>query len=57
MHKLEADGWVFEHTGGTVVEHELKPGEEPRVGTGCVVVVTREVEFNAVNVTGRCAAL
>ena len=27
MQKLEGDGWVFVHAGGTVVERELAPGE------------------------------
>ncbi|RBH77240.1 TIGR00266 family protein, partial [Xanthomonas oryzae pv. oryzae] len=34
MQKLEGDGWVFVHAGGTVVERELGPGECIDVDTG-----------------------
>jgi uncharacterized protein (TIGR00266 family) len=37
MQKLEGDGWVFVHAGGTMVERELAPGERLDVDTGCVV--------------------
>mgnify|MGYP006151757867 FL=1 len=37
MQKLEGDGWVFVHAGGTLVERELKAGERLDVDTGCVV--------------------
>lgn len=37
MQKLEGDGWVFVHAGGTMVERELAAGERVDVDTGCVV--------------------
>lgn len=37
MQKLEGDGWVFVHAGGTMVERELAAGERIDVDTGCVV--------------------
>ncbi len=37
MQKLEGDGWVFVHAGGTVIERELAAGERIDVDTGCVV--------------------
>ncbi len=46
MQKLEGDGWVFVHAGGTVVEKELAPGEVLHVDTGCVVAVMPTVDFD-----------
>jgi uncharacterized protein (TIGR00266 family) len=46
MQKLEGDGWVFVHAGGTIVEKELKPGEVLHVDTGCVVAVMPTVDFD-----------
>jgi uncharacterized protein (AIM24 family) len=43
MQKLEGDGLVFVHAGGTVVERELKAGETIHVDTGCVVALTSSV--------------
>jgi uncharacterized protein (TIGR00266 family) len=37
MQKLEGDGWVFVHAGGTVMQRELAAGERLDVDTGCVV--------------------
>jgi len=49
MQKLEGDGWVFVHAGGTVVERELKPGEELHVDTGCLAAMTPDVDFDVVS--------
>ncbi len=46
MQKLEGDGWVFVHAGGTIVERELKPGEVLHVDTGCVVAIMPTVDFD-----------
>ena len=48
MQKLEGDGWVFVQMGGTVVERELRPGEELHVDTGCVAAMTSGIEFDVV---------
>lgn len=48
MQKLEGDGWVFVQMGGTVVERELRPGEELHVDTGCVAAFTSGVDFDVV---------
>jgi uncharacterized protein (TIGR00266 family) len=48
MQKLEGDGWVFVQMGGTVVERELRAGEELHVDTGCLAAMTRGVEFDLV---------
>lgn len=46
MQKLEGDGLVFVHAGGTVVERVLAPGEVLHVDTGCVVAFERSVDFD-----------
>ena len=46
MQKLEGDGLVFVHAGGTVVERELKAGEVLHVDTGCVVAFEGSVDFD-----------
>jgi uncharacterized protein (TIGR00266 family) len=52
MQKLEGDGMVFVHAGGTLVERELAAGEELHVDTGCLVALTREVNYDIVTVGG-----
>ena len=52
MQKLEGDGLVFVHAGGTVVERELKAGETIHVDTGCVVALTSSVHFDVEQVGG-----
>ncbi|HMJ47134.1 MAG TPA: TIGR00266 family protein [Ferruginibacter sp.] len=46
MQKLEGDGMCFVHAGGFVVEKELKPGEQLKVDTGCVVAYTSGIDFD-----------
>jgi len=45
MQKLEGDGMVFVHAGGTVLERTLAPGEVLHVDTGCVVAFEPSVHF------------
>lgn len=52
MQKLEGDGLVFVHAGGTVVERQLKAGERIDVDTGCVVAYTRTVDMDVKPVGG-----
>ena len=52
MQKLEGDGWVFVQMGGTIVEKELKPGEELHVDTGCLAAYTPSVDFDLVTAGG-----
>ena len=52
MQKLEGDGQVFVHAGGTVVERELAAGERLDVDTGCVVAFTQTVDFDVKTVGG-----
>jgi len=57
MQKLEGDGLAFAHSGGTVLERTLTPGEVLRVDTGCVVAYTSNVDFDIQFVGGIKTAL
>lgn len=46
MQKLEGDGLVFVHAGGTVVNRTLAPGEILQVDTGCIVALEKSVQFD-----------
>lgn len=46
MQKLEGDGMVFMHAGGTILERTLSPGEMLHVDTGCVVAIEPSVQFD-----------
>ena len=46
MQKLEGDGLVFVHAGGTIMERVLVAGERLDVDTGCVVAYTDGVHFD-----------
>ena len=48
MQKLEGDGYVFVHIGGSVVERQLADGEELHVDTGCIACMTPDVQFDIV---------
>lgn len=48
MQRLEGDGYVFVHGGGTVIERELAPGEELHVDAGCVAAMTSDMHFDIV---------
>ncbi len=48
MQKLEGDGWVFCHAGGSILQRELQPGEVLHVDTGCVVAYMPGVDFDIV---------
>lgn len=52
MQKLEGDGWVFVHAGGTLIERELAAGERIDVDTGCVVAYTGGVDMDIRRVPG-----
>jgi uncharacterized protein (TIGR00266 family) len=57
MQKLEGDGLVFIHAGGTIVERELAAGERLDVDTGCVVAMTSSVNFDLQSVGSVKSAL
>ena len=46
MQKLEGDGLVFLHAGGTIREQELAPGETLQVDTGCLVALTDTITYD-----------
>jgi uncharacterized protein (TIGR00266 family) len=52
MQKLEGDGWVFIHAGGTLYERTLEAGEELHVDTGCVVAYTPSIDFDVIPAGG-----
>ncbi len=46
LEKLQGDGLVFVHAGGTLYERELAAGEVISVDTGCVVALQPTVDFD-----------
>lgn len=48
MQKLEGDGWVFVHVGGTLEKRELKPGEVLHVDTGCLAAMTDTIDYDII---------
>jgi uncharacterized protein (TIGR00266 family) len=46
MQDLQGDGWAFIHSGGTLHERTLAPGEVIRVDTGCIVAYQPSVAFD-----------
>ena len=57
MQKLEGDGWVFVQVGGTLIERDLRPGEELHVDTGCIAAFTPSVDFDVIGAGGIKSAL
>jgi len=52
MQKIEGDGMAFVHSGGAICERILQPGEMIRVDTGCLVAMTRDVDYDIEFVRG-----
>ena len=52
MQKLNGDGQVFLHAGGTIREIELAAGQSIHVDTGCLVAHTSSVDFDLQQVGG-----
>lgn len=46
MEKLEGDGLVFMHSGGTIVKKELTAGQTLRIDTGCLVALSSTIEYD-----------
>ncbi|HJV45661.1 MAG TPA: TIGR00266 family protein [Bacillota bacterium] len=57
MQKLEGDGLAFIHAGGTIIEKELGYGDVLRIDTGCLVAMTKDVDFDIQFVKGIKTAL
>lgn len=52
MEKLEGDGLVFIHIGGTMRQITLGAGETLHVDTGCIAAMTQDVDFDIESVGG-----
>ncbi len=46
MQKLEGDGLVFIHAGGTIIKKELAAGETLRLDTGCLVAMSATINYD-----------
>ena len=57
MQKLEGDGLVFAHAGGTVHTYDLAAGQTLRVDTGCLVALQPSVNYDVQFVGGVKTAL
>ncbi len=57
MQKLEGDGMIFVHAGGTIIQRELSHGETLRFDTGCLVALTRDVAYDIEYVGGVKSAI
>lgn len=57
MQKLEGDGMAFIHAGGAICEYSLEHGEILKVDTGCLVAMTKEVNYDIEMVGGVKTAL
>ena len=52
MQKLEGDGLVFCHAGGSIMTRELAAGEELKIDTGCIVAYQDSVNCDIQMVSG-----
>ena len=52
MQRLDGDGWVFAQMGGTLIERDLRPGEELHVDTGCIAAFQPSVDFDLIGAGG-----
>ncbi len=57
MQKLDGDGVVFLHAGGTLMERTLAAGESIRVDTGCIAAFQPSVNYDVKFVGGIKSAL
>ncbi len=46
MQKLEGDGLVFLHAGGTIIRKNLSQGESLKIDTGCLVAMSSTVDYD-----------
>jgi len=52
LQRFQGPGQVFFNAGGTIVEKDLRPGEEIRVDTGCIVGFAPSVDYDIQFVKG-----
>ncbi|WP_066873478.1 TIGR00266 family protein [Clostridium mediterraneense] len=46
LQKLEGDGMAFIHAGGTIVRRTLMPGQTLKIDTGCLVAMTKDINYD-----------
>ena len=46
LQKLEGDGMVFIHACGTIARKVLQPGERVKIDTGCLVAMTKDIDYD-----------
>ncbi len=46
LQKLSGDGYAFVHSGGAVIQREMKQGEVLRVDTGCLIAFAPTVDYD-----------
>lgn len=46
MQRLRGDGIACCHAGGSILERELKPGEQLKIDTGCIVALAPSVQYD-----------
>ncbi|MFM5954149.1 MAG: AIM24 family protein [Novosphingobium sp.] len=52
LQELSGTGWAFVHVGGTLIERQLKDGEQLHVDAGCIAAFEPSVRFDTDNVGG-----
>lgn len=57
MQKLEGNGKIFVHAGGTILQKNLQAGETLRIDTGCLVALTKDVDYDIEFVGGVKSAI
>lgn len=57
MQKLEGEGKIFVHAGGTIIQKDLQAGEKLRIDTGCLVAMTKDIHYDIEFVGGVKSAL
>ncbi len=57
MQKLEGEGKIFVHAGGTIIQKDLQVGEKLRIDTGCLVAMTKDTHYDIEFVGGVKSAL
>ncbi|MFH0783673.1 MAG: TIGR00266 family protein [Pseudomonadota bacterium] len=57
MQKLEGQGKLFVHAGGTIIQKDLQAGETLRIDTGCLVAMTKDINYDIEFVGGVKSAL
>lgn len=52
LQKLEGDGMAFIHACGTIVKKSLFPGQVLKIDTGCLVAMTKDINYDIQYVGG-----